>query len=63
MTEVHRIVGLGTGVVSRLCDSGELVTNGKKGRSRRIDPASVTQLELKLASEKRVKIVKKKPLT
>jgi hypothetical protein len=62
VTQVSKITGLGTGQVSRLCDGGTLITNGKTGRARRIDAASVTRLELKLQSEKRVKLVERTPL-
>ena len=62
VSAVGKITGLNTGAVTRLCNAGKLRTNDKRGRDRRIDPASVAALELELQQSKRVKIVKKQPI-
>ena len=57
VTRAAEITGLSTGDISRKCNHGKLVTNGKTNHARRIDRASVTKLEERLFDEGRIKIL------
>ncbi|MBX9626955.1 MAG: hypothetical protein K2X82_24350 [Gemmataceae bacterium] len=46
VTQVARLFATSAGQVSKLCDAGGLVTNGKAGTDRRIDVLSVVKREL-----------------
>jgi hypothetical protein len=43
VTEAAKTAGVNTGVITRAVDAGQLKSNGKRGRGRRIDPADISR--------------------
>jgi hypothetical protein len=52
VTEAARVTGVNTGVITHAADAGQLKSNGKQGRARRIDPAGLTRWQLERANKK-----------
>jgi hypothetical protein len=50
VTDAAKAAGCNRGEISRAADKGELTSNGKNGRERRIDAVSLAQWQLKRAN-------------
>lgn len=50
VSEAAREQAVGKDIITKACNNGALKTNGKTGRARRIDPASLIQWNLKRAN-------------
>jgi hypothetical protein len=51
--DAARVLGKNRGEIAHLVDDGKLKTNGEKGSKCRIDPASLAELQLRLAKRDR----------